>query len=42
MTKKQKKYIKIIIGAVIILFIVLNAGIIVQSYSLTHFDEFES
>lgn len=39
MTKKQKKYIKIIIGTVIILFIVLNAGIIVQSYALTHFDE---
>lgn len=39
MTKKQKKYIKIIISTVIILFIVLNAGIIVQSYTLTHFDE---
>ncbi|GAB6009458.1 alpha/beta hydrolase family protein [Dysgonomonas reticulitermitis] len=39
MTKKQKKYIKITISIIIILFIVLNAGIIVQSYSLTHFDE---
>lgn len=39
MTKKQKKYIKIIIGTLIILFIVLNIGIIVQSYALTHFDE---
>ena len=39
MTKKQKKYIKIIIGTLIILFIILNAGIIVQSYTLTHFDE---
>ena len=39
MTKKQKKHLKIIISTVIILFIVLNAGIIIQSYTLTHFDE---
>lgn len=39
MTKKQKKYIKITISTIIVLFILLNVGIIVQSYSLTHFDE---
>jgi len=37
--KKYKKYLKIAFGIIIILFILLNVGIIVQSHSITHFDE---
>lgn len=40
MTKRRhKKFLKIILGAVIALFVLLNVGIIIQAYSLTHFDK---
>lgn len=40
MTKnKYRKYLKITLYTIIILFVLLNVGIIIQSHSLTHFDE---
>ncbi len=39
MTRKQKKYIKIGIGAIVIVFLLINIAIIIQAYKLTHFSE---
>ncbi|MBS5797307.1 MAG: alpha/beta fold hydrolase [Dysgonomonas mossii] len=39
MIRKQKKYIKISIGAIMTVFLLINIAIITQAYKLTHFSE---